>query len=49
MPTTGTDETLHAGITVSTSGSSGTSGNFLLCLDWHDVARCLIVAQTDGC
>jgi hypothetical protein len=48
MLTTGTDEALDSGITVSTLGGSKTSGNFLLCFDRPDVALCLIVAERDG-
>jgi hypothetical protein len=48
MLTTGTDETLYSGITVSPLGSSKTSGNFLFSIDRPDVEFCLIITKRDS-
>jgi hypothetical protein len=48
MLTTGTDETLYSGVTVSPLGSSKTSGNFLFSFDMPDVALCLIITKRDS-
>ena len=48
MLTTGTDESLYSGITVSPLCGSKTSSNLLLSFSRPDVSLCLIVAKGDG-